>query len=430
MTERSSTERALAGCMILGPQAIDEACAVGINPADLSDPAARSIIAAAMTRRAEARPVDTITLHADTGLAFEEIEACADGALTSAHARHYAEMVAGYVELDRYAALGRWIDKRLAGAKPDEAATIGAQIAGAVDRALQAGRPLDAGTLGAAAREWLDRMTAPEADCVLLDWPVDTLTQAIGRLDREVVWIIAQPSMGKTAFVIQWLLNLAEQGHVVSFASLESSRQLVASRALANWCPLNNYPIRQRRASAELVKQAYETADRLPKLVRVIDGGQRTLDQLYAWGRAEARLGSRLIVVDNTRHIKVRGNVDRVNEVAEISQRMKQLRDDTGVPVVMLHHSSVDKKNGKEDASWSSDIRKDTDIMLFLRHDEEKSKKPLYAGGAGLWAVMAVVEKNRDAPAGYGVRLKFEKDHQRFLAWGMMEDMDSERKDS
>jgi replicative DNA helicase len=160
----------------------------------------------------------------------------------------------------------------------------------------------------------------------------------------------------------------------------------------------------------------------------VIDGGQRTLDQLYAWGRAEARLGSRLIVVDNTRHIRVRGNVDRVNEVAEISGRMKQLRDDTGVPVVMLHHSSLDKKTGKEDASWSSDIRKDTDIMLFLRHDEEKSKKPLYAGGAGLWAVMAVVEKNRDAPAGYGVRLKFEKDHQRFTAWGLMEDMDSERK--
>jgi len=427
-TERSSTERALAGCMILDPLAIDEACSVGIRAADLSDPVARSIIGAAMTRRAETRPVDTITLHADTGLAYDEIEACADIAVTAAHARHYAEMVSGYVELDRYAVLGRWIAQRVEKARPDEAAAIGAQIAGAVDRALQAGRPLDAGTLGAAAREWLDRMTAPEVECVMLDWPVETLTHAIGRLDREVVWIIAQPSIGKTAFVIQWLLNLAAQGHMVSFASLESSRQLVASRAVANWCPLNNYPIRQRRASVELVKQAYETADRLPKLARVIDGGQRTLDQLYAWGRAEARLGSRLIVVDNTRHIKVRGNVDRVNEVGEISERMKQLRDDTGVPVVMLHHSSLDKKTGKEDASWSSDIRKDTDIMLFLRHDEERSLKPSFAGGPGLWAVMAVVEKNRDAPAGYGVRLKFEKDHQRFTAWGLMEDMDAERK--
>jgi replicative DNA helicase len=276
---------------------------------------------------------------------------------------------------------------------------------------------MTAGTLSAAAVTWLDRMTAADESNVMLDWPLDAITAEMGRLDREVVWIIAQPSIGKTAFVLQWLIRLAFDGHLVSLASLESSAESIASRAIAQIAPMNNYQIRQRRANPNQVRQAYEAARRIPDQIRITDGSM-TLDQVYAWGKAEARKGSRLIVIDNTRHIRVPGRAaDRINMVAEISTRMKQLRDDAQVPVVILHHSAIDKQTGIESASWSSDIRKDADIMIFLKRDSELSREPQSPTDHGVHAVRFSVDKNREGRAGYDILTRFRKEHQLFERW-------------
>jgi replicative DNA helicase len=255
----------------------------------------------------------------------------------------------------------------------------------------------------------------------MLDWPVPSITRHMGRVDRELIWIVAQPSIGKTALVLQWLLHLAGQGHPVSMASLESAADMIGSRAIAITGPMDNYPIRQRRAMPETVARAFEAARRIPDCIRITDS-RMTIDQVYAWGKAEARKGARLVVVDNTRHIHVRGNVDRVNEVAEISSRMKHLRDEAGVPVVVLHHSMIDAKTGREDVSWSKDIRKDADVVVFLKHDPDNSTPPQHEHDPGLWAVKWSVEKNRESRAGYEILMRFRKEWQRFEEWGAQDD--------
>jgi replicative DNA helicase len=407
--------------MCLETGAIDAAISEGVEAAAITDPEARAVIAAAMTRYAAALPVDVLTIEADSGLPWERIEAMMDDVPTVAHAGHYAERVMAYASLDRFRILGEWIARKAAKASPDDHSRLAAEIAAATDRAMQAGRILDAGTLSAAALEWLDRMTAAEEKSVMLDWPVHSITRHMGRVDRELIWIVAQPSIGKTAMILQWLILLAGGGHTVSLASLESARDIIGSRAIANIGPLDNYPIRQRRAMPETVAAAYEAARRIPDGIRITDS-RMTLDQVYAWGKAEARKGAVLLVVDNTRHIHVRGNVDRVNEVAEISSRMKQLRDEARVPVAVLHHSMIDAKSGREDVSWCKDIRKDADVMVFLKHDPENSLAPQHERDAGLWAVRWCVEKNRESRAGYEILLRFRKEWQRFEEWGQNDD--------
>jgi replicative DNA helicase len=259
-------------------------------------------------------------------------------------------------------------------------------------------------------------MTAPDDAHTLLEWPVPSITRNMGRVDREIIWIVARESVGKTAFVIQWLLRLGLDGHMVSMASLESSCESVGSRAIANIGELDNFHIRQRSASKGLVERAYKYADTIPKCIRVIDSSM-SLDQLYAWGKSEARRGSKLIVIDNTRHITVRGNIDRVNEVAEISSRMKQLRDETQIPVVILHHSTYDAKTGKEDVSWSKDIRRDADVIIFLKADEELTEVPQSPADPGKWAVRFCVDKNREGRKGYDILTRFVKEHQLFREW-------------
>jgi replicative DNA helicase len=420
--DRLRSEKILAGAMILDSRVIDYAVTHGVNPASVADDSARAIITACLDRHAKAQPCDVTTITAASGLDWGRIEGCIDLVPTTTEGAYYAERVSRYADLDRFAMIGPWITRKVTAAGPDDAPAIAAEISSAVDRAIQAGRLMTAGTLSAAAVTWLDRMTAPDGANVMLDWPLDAITSEMGRLDREVVWIIAQPSIGKTAFVLQWCLRLAFSGHPVSLASLESSAESIASRAIAQIAPMNNYQIRQRRARPEQIREAYEAARRIPDLMRITDGSM-TLDQLYAWGKSEARKGSRMIVVDNTRHIRIPGRMaDRINMVAEISTRMKQLRDDTGVPVVILHHSAVDKQTGIESASWSSDIRKDADIMVYLKRDADLSREPQSPQDHGLHAVRFSVDKNREGRAGYDILTRFRKEWQLFERWGNDED--------
>jgi replicative DNA helicase len=419
--ERTAAERALAGCCCMTPVAIDAAIAEGVEARSIMDAEARAVISAAIARHAAGLPVDVLTIEADSGIAWERIEPMVDAVPTVAHAGHYAARVMAYASLDRFRMLGEWVARKAVRASPDDHDRLAAEISAATDRAMQAGRVMECGSLSKAALAWLDRMTAPDEANVMLDWPVPSITRHMGRVDRELIWIVAQPSIGKTAFVLQWLIHLAGQGHQVSLASLESSADSVGSRAIAIIAPMDNYPIRQRRAGAETVAAAYKAARSIPDAIRITDS-RMTIDQVYAWGKAEARKGARLIVVDNTRHIHVRGNVDRVNEVAEISARMKQLRDEARVPVVVLHHSMIDSKTGREDVSWSKDIRKDADVMVFMKHDADNSIAPQHERDPGTWAVRFAVEKNRESRAGYEILLRFRKEFQLFEEWGQNDD--------
>jgi replicative DNA helicase len=415
--DRLRSEKILAGSMLLDARVIDSAVAHGTNPATMTDVPAAVIVRTCMERRAEGKHIDLLTVAEQSGLEWEAVEDCMSLVVTAAEGAYYAERVRRYADLDHFRRLGSWITKLVETASPDDAPEIAAKVCSAADKAAQQGRLMVAGTLSDAAVKWLDRMTSPDETAVMLDWPLDLITAQMGRLDREVVWIIAQPSVGKTAFILQWLVRLAFDGHTVSLASLESSAESVASRAIAQIAPMNNYPIRQRKARPDEIKMAYEAAARIPDTIRISDGSM-SLDQLYAWGKSEARKGSRIIVIDNTRHIRVPGREsDRINMIAEISGRMKQLRDDTGVPVVILHHSAVDKQTGVESASWSSDIRKDADVMIYLKRDAEESREPQAPNDPGLDMVRFCVDKNREGRSGYNIPMRFRKEVQLFDRW-------------
>lgn len=412
--DRTQTEAALIGAMLLSGHAIDAAVRVGIKPAAITDPENKALYRAILASHEQARPIDALTVSSDAQVPLTVAYTCMDIATTPAHAEHYAGRLAGYATLDRYATLGTWIAGKVAACQsPDDASEIAAEVCAAVDQAAQAGRVMVTGTLGKAAKSWLDRVTAPEEDAVMLDWPVDAITRAMGRVDRELIWLIAQPSLGKTAFVLQWLLTLGKRGYTVSLASLESSSESIGSRAIAQMVPMDNYPLRQRTASAAEIATAYQICKDIPASVRVTDGSM-SLEQVYAWGKAEARRGSRLLVIDNTRHIKVTGADSRINATAAISSRMKDLRDETRLPVVVLHHSTIDKETGNETASWSSDIKKDTDVELFLRRGKTQGKVELF------------VEKNREGRRGYGIDLRFQEEYQLFREWTEMDDMEAQ----
>jgi replicative DNA helicase len=267
-----------------------------------------------------------------------------------------------------------------------------------------------------AAHSLIDKLTAPETENLLLDWPVRAITDAIGRMRNEYIWIVAQPSIGKTAFVLAILSHLAQQGHKVSLASLESDAESIAGRLISSTAPMSTLNLRQGKATPEEIAQAREAADKISDNIMVTDGAM-TVDAAVAWGKAQVRAGSRLLVFDNTRYLEVRGESNRVERMAIMSTRLKRLRDQTGVPILVLHHSTMDEKTGKDRSSWSSDPERDCDVMIFLRDNEENSKRPCAENPSGESCVNFDIAKHREGRKLVRVMLRFDKDTQRFSRW-------------
>jgi len=270
------------------------------------------------------------------------------------------------------------------------------------------------GNISQVALEAVDELTKPAATTQLIEWPLRCITDAVGRLRDEVVVINALPSLGKTALVLQWMPHLASMGHVSALASLESSMHKIAMRLISNQAPMNTYNLRQGKATDQEIEQARDAARGLSDKIWVTDASM-TIDQVYSWGKSQVRKGAKALFIDNTKAVIVRG-ADKLEKFSVIFERCTQLRKDTGVPVIILHHSTVDN-NGKEKASWGQDQDRDADIQIFLRHDEERSVEPCAKHPDGLWCVALCVDKSRDGTRFVKVLLRFDKARQRFERW-------------
>jgi len=145
--------------------------------------------------------------------------------------------------------------------------------------------------------------------------------------------------------------------------------------------------------------------------IRITDRAM-SIDRLCAWAKGEAAMGAEIIIVDNMKHIRVPGfNGSRVEMFIELSARLKMLRDDIRKPVIVIHHLNKDM-----DLSWSDDIWRDADIVMFLERNEEHSiDDNLLTGEKGRSVVDLKVKKNRDGVANIGFVLEFLKESQIFV---------------
>ena len=133
-----------------------------------------------------------------------------------------------------------------------------------------------------------------------------------------------------------------------------------------------------------------------------------------------------MLLIDNMKHIKPSQKYNSVVEqFRDLSVRIKWMRDDLKMPVIVLHHLT-----DGGDVSWSKDIRRDADVLLYLTRDEDLSIVPSqvnhYTGKA---VVNCEVRKFRDADAGYSVKLEFDKPIQTFRDYstaGVAQDFDDD----
>ena len=213
-----------------------------------------------------------------------------------------------------------------------------------------------------------------------------------GLQPSDLILVAARPSMGKTAFALNLVHNIAVKQHIpTAFFSLEMNRVQLINRILALDSGVSLQKIRTG---------ALEDADwdDMGFSARRVGEGMLFIDDTPLISVQEMRSKCRklklehdikLVVIDYLQLMGAGGtrrSESRQNEVSEISRSLKALARELNCPVIALSQLSrqtetrEDKRPMLSDLRESGAIEQDADVVMFLYRDEyytkDKCKEP------------------------------------------------------
>jgi replicative DNA helicase len=262
------------------------------------------------------------------------------------------------------------------------------------------------------------------------------LDEKLGGLHKSDLVIIAgRPSMGKTALATNIAYNAAktlqERGEKasVAFFSLEMSSEQLSTRILSEQARIQSNNIRRGKATEEEINRYIEVSRNIYELPLYIDETPAiTISTLSNRARRIKRLfGLNLIVVDYIQLMRtsIKRFDNRVQEISEITQGLKALAKELGVPVLALSQLSraVEQRDDKipqlSDLRESGSIEQDADVVMFVYREEyylEKRQPKLGSIEHAEWQskmsdisglAEIIIGKQRHGPTG-NIQVEFE----------------------
>jgi len=227
-------------------------------------------------------------------------------------------------------------------------------------------------------------------------WDVDNLTD--GFQPGELIIVAARPSLGKTAFAVSVLVNMAVRGGIrCGFFSCEMSEVLIGQRFLANVGRLNLGAVRRgviaKNDGARLLSAAEELYHE--QLLLCATPNIQLVD-LKGLARSMVRRGARLLVVDYLTLIQHgEARTPRHERVGEISKQLKGLARELNVPIIVLSQlarTAEGKEPNLAELRQSGEIEEDSDVVMLLHREREEKSDAI--------ATKLIVAKNRNGPCG------------------------------
>ena len=271
---------------------------------------------------------------------------------------------------------------------------------------------------------------------------LDDLDERLGGLHKSDLVIIAgRPSMGKTALATNIAYYAAKKifdnnkKSSVAFFSLEMSSEQLSTRILSEQSRIKSNDIRRGKVTEEEFNRLIETSRSIHELPLYIDETPAiTISTLSNRARRIKRLfGLDLIVVDYIQLMTTGSKRydGRVQEISEITQGLKALAKELGVPVLALSQLSRaveqrdDKKPQLADLRESGSIEQDADVVMFVFREEyylERKEPKLGTIEHGEWqskmneilgTADIIIGKQRHGPTG-NVKVEFEGIYTKF----------------
>lgn len=210
-----------------------------------------------------------------------------------------------------------------------------------------------------------------------------------GLMPSDLVILAARPSMGKTAWATNLILNMAALGQPVGVFSLETDEDGLALRILGTASGTNTAGLRNKSLSAAAMERVYhdgETAGRLP-IVFDFRPDLGIADLRASARRMASAHGVRMLVVDYLQFMRPGKAERREAAFADISRGLKVVAKELKVPVLVLSqlNRAVEQRGGEKipqlsDLRESGAIEQDADVVMFLHrpgyYDRAISKGP------------------------------------------------------
>lgn len=242
-----------------------------------------------------------------------------------------------------------------------------------------------------------------------------------GLHEDQLIVLAARPAMGKTALALNIAQNVATKSNkAVAVFSLEMGAESLVERMLSAEGTIINNHIRTGNLTVNEWQRLIYAQGQLAEAPIFIDdtAGVKITDiRARARRLSQETDGLGLIVIDYLQLIQGSRSDNRQQEVSEISRQLKIIAKELKVPVIALSQLSrgVEQRNDKRpimsDLRESGSIEQDADIVAFLYRDAYYQDKK--EGQLENEITELIIRKNRHGNLGT-VKLYFHKEYTKF----------------
>lgn len=219
-----------------------------------------------------------------------------------------------------------------------------------------------------------------------------------GMQDSNLIILAARPGVGKTAFVLNIARSVAvDHKQPTCIFSLEMSKEELVDRLLVRQGLIDAWKLKTGQLNDADFDSLSEAMGILAEAPLYIDDtpGLTVTELRTKARRLQVDKGIRFIIVDYLQLMHGYSRDNRVQEVSEISQGLKNLARELKIPIVACAqlNRQMEARGGKprlSDLRESGSIEQDADVVMFLYREDEEVRE----------AVTLSIEKHRNGPTG------------------------------
>ena len=219
-----------------------------------------------------------------------------------------------------------------------------------------------------------------------------------GMQDSNLIVLAARPGIGKTAFGLNIARYVAvDKKTPTCFFSLEMSKEELVDRLLVRQGLIDAWKLKTGQLSESDFDSLSEAMGVLAEAPLFIDDtpGLTVTELRTKARRLQMDKGIRFIVVDYLQLMHGINRENRVQEVSEISQGLKNLARELKLPIVAMAqlNRQMESRGGRpklSDLRESGSIEQDADVVMFLHREDEEVRE----------MVTCSIEKHRNGPTG------------------------------
>lgn len=228
-------------------------------------------------------------------------------------------------------------------------------------------------------------------------WDLDG--KLAGMQDSNLLILASRPGQGKTSLALNIAAHVAvKEGLPVGIFSLEMSKEELVDRLLVSQSEIDAWKLKTGKLDDEDFDRLQEAMGILADAPLFIDDtpASNILEMRTKARRLQVEHGLSFLIVDYLQLVTSRNLENRVQEVSEISQSLKNLARELKIPVLACSQLSraVEQRGSRKpqlaDLRESGAIEQDADVVMFIwRADADNMEE-----------VKLDIQKHRNGPTG------------------------------